>query len=139
MILETAEILGIPRAELARGCGVSLEHLANPRRRVEWATFAELNDRLSHLLGDDPERLRDFGRLMVPADPFLLRIATRVVSLRALYLAGNRWAAPAFFPGVKVTTEFFSDRFVRIASTLWTSPTRSKYPVLKNDWMNPRL
>ncbi|MDB4996956.1 MAG: uncharacterized protein JWM74_4388, partial [Myxococcaceae bacterium] len=120
MILETAEAMGIPREELGRGCGVTLEHLADPRRRVDWATFAELHDRLSSLLGDDPERLRDFGRRMVraPANQFLQKIATRVVSLRALYLAANRWAAPALFPGVKITIEFFSDRLVRIKATL---------------------
>ncbi len=120
MILEAGEILGIAREELALGSGVKLEHLADARRRVDWDTFVTVVNRLSHLLGDDPERLRDFGRTMAraPANQFLQKIAPHVVSLRAFYIAGNRWVQPALFPGVKVTTEFLSDRLVRIEGRL---------------------
>jgi hypothetical protein len=119
MIIEAAEASGIPRGRLALDA-TTIDLLTDAGRRVEWRTLAELIDRVFELVGNDPERMRSVGRLMirVPSNQFLQKLASRVVSLRSLYVAGNRWLAPALFPGVQLKTELLSPRRIRISGSL---------------------
>lgn len=116
ILFEAAEAEGIPRAHLAFGLGLDHEALGNERNTVPWAAMARLLNRLSELVGHDPDRIRKVGgRMMtVPAyDFFLPQLARNVVSVRRLCEAGARWLAPSQFPHIPLRMEFSSDRRVR--------------------------
>lgn len=107
-LFESTEAIGIPREELTAPLGIDAGSLVDPRQGVEWGTLVTILERLSAVVGGDVERLRSVGRKMIgtPSYSFLQRIARTVFSLPSLYMAGERWLAPANVPHLHLHTAF---------------------------------
>jgi PAS domain S-box-containing protein len=110
-LFEAAEETGIRREELVAPLGLDAALLTAPGGELEWDALVALLDQLSRTVGGDVDRMRAVGRKMVnaPSFFFLREMARTVISLQSLYLAGERWIAPATVPHLVMRTEFPSD------------------------------
>ena len=110
-LFESVERIGVRRDELTDPLGLEADDLVDPNRWIDWDTLVALLERLSAIVGDDVERLRDVGRAMagVPSFALLQRVGRAVFSLKNLYLAGERWVATANVPHLVLRTTFPSD------------------------------
>jgi PAS domain S-box-containing protein len=110
-LFEAAEEIGVRREELVAPLGLDAAQLTAPRGELEWDTLVALLDQLSLRVDGDVERMRAVGRKMVnaPSFFFLREIARTVISLQGLYLAGERWVAPAAVPHLVLQTDFPSE------------------------------
>jgi len=107
-LFESAEQLGIRREVLCAPLGLDAARLTAPRGEIEWDTLVAVLDQLSRRLGGDVEKIRAVGRKMVavPSFSFLQNIARTLISLQNLYMAGERWVAPANVPHLVIRTTF---------------------------------
>ncbi|MBX3218163.1 MAG: PAS domain S-box protein [Labilithrix sp.] len=119
-LFEAAEGIGVRREELVGPFGLDAAALVDPRIGIEWETLVVLLDRLSDVVGGDVERVRDVGRKMAgaPSFAFIQRIAQSVVSLRSVYLAGERWVAAANVPHLILRTTFPADDRLRFRCSI---------------------
>jgi PAS domain S-box-containing protein len=107
-LFEAAEANDVSRAQLVGPLGLDAAALVDPSRGIDWDTLVEVLQRLSEILGGNVDRLRAVGRAMASVPSFALfqRVSRAVVSLRSLYLAGERWIAPANVPHLVLKTAF---------------------------------
>jgi PAS domain S-box-containing protein len=107
-LFEAAERVGVRREELTAPLGLDANVLVDPRHGIDWDTLVHVLDRLSDLLRGDRERLREVGRQMVgvPSYGHLQGIGRAMLSLEKLYVAGERWVAPASIPHLVLQTAF---------------------------------
>jgi PAS domain S-box-containing protein len=110
-LFEAAEEIGVRREELVTPLGLDAARLTAPRGELDWDTLVALLDQLSRRVGGDVDQMRAVGRKMVnaPSFFFLREVARTVISLQSLYLAGERWIAPAAVPHLILRSEFPSD------------------------------
>jgi PAS domain S-box-containing protein len=110
-LFEAAEQIGIRREELTEPLGLDAARLTAPRGEIEWDTLVAILDQLSRRVDGDAERMRTVGRKMLhaPSFFFLREIARTVISLQSVYLAGDRWVAPATVPHLVLQTRFPSE------------------------------
>lgn len=107
-LFESAERVGVARAELTEPLGLDANDLVDPKRGIDWDTLVLVLEQLSEILDGDVERMRAVGRAMVgvPSFALLQRVGRAVLSLRNLYLAGDRWVATANVPHLVLRTTF---------------------------------
>ena len=107
-LFEAAEEIGIRREELVAPLGLDAAQLTAPRGALDWDTLVALLEQLSRRVDGDVDRMRAVGRKMVDAPSFffLREMARTIISLQSLYLAGERWIAPATVPHLVLRTEF---------------------------------
>ena len=110
-LFEAAEQTGITREELCAPLGLVPAQLTLPRGEIEWDTLVAVLDQLSRRVDGDVEKIRAVGRKMVttPSFYFLQGIARTLFSLPSLYMAGERWVAPASVPHLVIRTTFPSE------------------------------
>ncbi len=110
-LFEAAERIGVHRDELTKPLGLDAKALVGPGRGIDWDTLVALLERLSEILGGDVELLRNVGREMtgVPSYAVFQRLGRAVLSLKNLYLAGERWIATADAPHLVMHSTFPSD------------------------------
>ncbi|MFI5300890.1 MAG: nitrogen regulation protein NR(II), partial [Polyangiales bacterium] len=120
MLLEASEHVGLSVEAIAASTTFSLAHLLDVRQRVDWATWAALNQRALDLLGDDPARLEALGDAIAraPSGAFLRAVGRHVASPMTLFEIGARWVSPAMFPQVPIHTQRLDDDRLEIRSTL---------------------
>lgn len=106
-LFEAAEANGVPRAALVEPLGLDAARLVDPREGIDWDTLVVILDRLEDLVGG-ADGLRRVGSSMatVPSFALLQRIGRAVLSVRSLYLAGERWVAAANVPHLVIRTTF---------------------------------
>lgn len=106
-LFEAAEANGVPRAALTEPLGLDPARLVDPREGIDWDTLVAILDRLSGLVGG-VEGLRRVGVAMatVPSFTVLQRVGRAVLSVRSLYLAGERWVGAANVPHLVTRTTF---------------------------------
>ena len=119
-LLEASEAVGVRRVDLAAPLGLDADALADRRTPLEWETLVALLDQLSLQVEGSVERMRAVGRAMlrVPSFAFLQRLARAMVSVRALYFAGERWMAPVGAPEIALESTFLSDFRLRVRASL---------------------
>lgn len=107
-LFESVEQLGIAREELCAPLGLDPAVLTAPRGQLEWDTLVAVLEQLSRRLDGDVDKIRTVGRKMVsaPSFSFLQDVAGTLISLPSLYLAGERWVAPANVPHLVLHTTF---------------------------------
>jgi PAS domain S-box-containing protein len=107
-LFEAAEQVGVTREALCAPLRLTPARLTAPRGELEWDTFVAVLDQLSRQLDGDVERMRAVGRTMVnaPSFSFMRGIAGTLISLQSLYLAGERWVAPASVPHLLLRSTF---------------------------------
>jgi two-component system cell cycle sensor histidine kinase/response regulator CckA len=100
-LLEAFDSKGLDVAALVAGSGHTESFLRNPKNRVDWDTFAALNDRAAELCGTDVA-LFDLGEAMglVPGYAFARALTGCMLTPRQFYRAVQRWVGPAQFPNI---------------------------------------
>lgn len=119
MLIEALESLGIPPSCLVEGLPVTLDHLRDPSRRIDWDLFAAMNDNLARTLGS-PLALERVGERIVhvPSYDFLRRLVGYVITPKQMHLAGYRFLLPLLFPHVRTELVNVADRRLRVTATL---------------------
>jgi PAS domain S-box-containing protein len=122
-LFEAAAARGIPREAIVSGVSPSTAaRIANLGAMIEWDSLAELFEKLWAFVDHDVTRMRSVGGALVHAPSYLVlrRLAHSVVSVRALYEAGHRWAAPAAFPHLSLEMRPASGRRIGFLATIPT-------------------
>lgn len=119
-LFESVEQLGIAREELCAPLGLDPAVLTAPRGQLEWDTLVAVLEQLSRRLDGDVDKIRTVGRKMVsaPSFSFLQDVAGTLISLPSLYLAGERWVAPANVPHLVLRTTFPAEDRLRFRCTI---------------------
>ncbi len=110
----TLETHGLSLERLAEGLPVSVEHLRDPSKRIDWDTNLEIVERALDLLG--PEKFSDVGERSLDAAPLLLfrLLGVFVADTRYLYRMACRWIGPSFFAHIRFDCVDLPDGRVRI-------------------------
>ena len=103
-LLEASESKGLDVDALIAGCGHTAAFLRNPRNRVDWETFAALNDRVAALC-EGRLSLFELGAAMseVPGYEFARALTGCMLTPTQFYRFLHRWIGPAQFPNIVAT------------------------------------
>jgi PAS domain S-box-containing protein len=111
MLLEAGERSGLDMSSILRTVGLDRARLASDENSIPWSLFVRLTAEVSAAVGDDPERLRAIGHVMVgvPAYAPIQRIARTVISAAALYDLAYRWFGRSNFPHLRLLQRIDGD------------------------------
>ena len=103
ILLEAIEQAGLSPEPLVEGLPLTLDELRDPRRRLDWDMFAQVCERIPHVIAGKmtPEQL-GAHMLVVPSFEFLRRAGQLMVSPHRLYQLGTRMMSTALFMNVIV-------------------------------------
>ncbi|MBS2011615.1 MAG: PAS domain S-box protein [Deltaproteobacteria bacterium] len=115
LLLDSAELQGVSRDDIASVLGPDASAMLAPGGRVEWGTMVDAFDQVSRLVDDDEERLRAIGRGMrfAKSGDVVRDVARATLTARSLYEFIERWMTPAF-PHLRMFTRYPTDHRVQI-------------------------
>ena len=101
---EVAKQRNIDPSRFVEGIPVTLEHMADPSKRVDWDVYCSLVDRFEALVGG-PAEVEDVSRIFAqaPSVKGVRSALALVTSPRAMFWAVHRWFGHAMFTIVEST------------------------------------
>jgi len=115
LLLEALEARGAPVSSIAQRLPVALDALEDAGGYLPWDSFSELLSSIGEVVGG-PQGLAELGVALVrvPSYDFIRTAASYAVSVRQLHELGQKWIAPALFPGLHIALEDVDARTMRI-------------------------
>ena len=113
MILERFRI---PPGKLTDGFPTTVEHLRNPRARVDWDLFTRLLDRMESLVGTDAI-IEEASKQFIEESEFTQTtraMASFFISPYQIYWLIIRWRGPSLFLNLKVDVSELADGRIRL-------------------------
>lgn len=119
ILLEALTRSGLAVEPLVELLPVSVEHLRDPARRVDWDVFAMLCDGVEQACeGVTTLEAIGEGMLTVPSFGFLRQAGRMVVTPRQLYGIAGRLMAPVLFPHITLTQTWLPSGRLVLSSEL---------------------
>lgn len=119
LLIDSAEIHGVARADLVAVLGSDGDALLAEGARVEWGTIASVFDELSRLVDHDRQMLFAIGRGMGASKSrdIVREVARATLSPRRLFEFIDRWMAPGF-PHFRLYLRFPTEHRVLLHATI---------------------